>query len=139
MTTDTPTDLNTEFEAAFYASTKTYTWNASRARHAWIDLEVIEASIAGPLYSIVNTGGCAYVYTRDDEYFTGVTNPDTLLARLKQSHDKLAQGVEDFVPANDAEAADQAAMRGFTAAIWAVTEKAIAVERQRWLRERLAY
>ncbi len=129
-------DLKTEFEAAFYASTKTYTWNTSRARHAWIDLEIIESSIAGPLYSIVHNDGCPYVYSRDDEYFTGVTDPDSLLARLKQWHDKLARGVEDFVPENDAEAADHAAMRGFTAAIWAVTENAMAVERQRWLRER---
>jgi len=89
MNSGEPSELRSAFDTAFLhrrLSTK-------RGRWHWIDLEVLRDSLAGPLWSIVNHGGCAYVYARDDDYFAGVSDPVTLRARLRQWHDELVTGV----------------------------------------------
>lgn len=131
MTTDAKSDLRRRFEAAFYPSFR-HQWESERARWDWVDLEPSIDALAGPLYSIVETGGCAYVYPRDDGYFTGVDEPDTLRERLRHWHEKLVEAIDRFVPTSPAEAADLASMRHFVAEIWAFTEEACDIEHARW-------
>ena len=131
MTTDAKSDLKRRYEAAFYPSFR-HQWESERARWDWVDLEPSIDALAGPLYSIVETGGCAYVYPRDDERFTGVDGPDTLREWLRHRHDRLMEAIDRFVPTSPAEAADLASMRHFAADMWAFTEEACDIEHARW-------
>lgn len=124
-------DLEHRFEAAFY-SPAGHRWKSERGRWAWLDLEVWQDALAGPLYSIKETGGCGYVYRRDDEHFSGVDEPVALRERLRRWYDKVVEGIDRFVPTSPAEAADLVSMRQFAADIWAFAEAACDIEQGRW-------
>jgi len=89
--------------------------------------------LAGPLHSITETGGCAYVYARDDAYFSGVDDPVALRERLRDWHARLVEEIGDFVPTSPDEAIDLGSMRQSAADIWAVVEAAWAIEHDRWM------
>ncbi|MBY8826283.1 hypothetical protein [Sphingomonas colocasiae] len=127
-------NLNEQFEAAFHYPFTTHDWRTKRGRAKWVDLEDLQDRLAGPIYSVVENGGCAYVYSRDDQYFKGVDEPETLRARLQAWYGELVKGIDDFSPASPAESADAASMRQFANAIWAVAERAHEIERERWNR-----
>lgn len=99
-------------------------------------MEGWQDSIAGPIWSIVKQGGCAYVYDRDDCYFAEVSDPATLHACLKQKHQGLRAGISRFAPASRNEEMDLASMHRFATAMWTVVENAIEIERRRWAAER---
>jgi len=124
--------LRADFEAAFVFPFNGHAWQSERGRERWADLEVVQDSLAGPLHSIVESGGCAYVYAREDEFFSGVDGPAALHARLGKWHGELMARLDEFAPTSAAEAADLEAMRQFATAMWMVTERAIEVERTRW-------
>ena len=124
--------LRAAFDAAFVFPFASYVWQSERARSCWIDLEGWQDNLAGPVSHIVEHGDCAYVYRRNDSYFTGVDDPVALHARLRGWHGKMVAGLERFVPASAAEASDLTSMRQFADGMWAVTEKAIEIERARW-------
>ncbi|WP_297509463.1 hypothetical protein [uncultured Caulobacter sp.] len=126
--------LRAAFDAAFVFPFAAYVWQSERARSCWIDLEGWQDNLAGPVSHIVEHGDCAYVYRRNDAYFTGVDDPAALHARLQSWHGEMVAGLKRFVPTSEAEANDLAAMRQFADEIWAVTEQAIEVERTRWER-----
>lgn len=128
--------LQAEFDAAYIFPLAKYPWRSRRARSSWLDLEGWQDALAGPVYSIVQNGNCAYVYARDDEFFVGVVDPAALDIRLREWHAKLTAGLDHFVPATEAEEADFEAMRLFASQMWAVAEKAIEIERLRWKRQR---
>jgi hypothetical protein len=131
MRTDMGSDLKRRFEAAFHPPAE-HRWKSERGRWAWLDLEVWQSALAGPLYSITETGGCAYVYRRDDTYFSGVDGPVALRERLRHWYDQMVEGIDGFVPTSPAEAADLVSMRQFAASIWTVTEAACDIEWDRW-------
>jgi hypothetical protein len=132
MNSDNLSDLSHAFDAAFIYPIAAYRWNTKRARSHWIDLEHWRDALAGPIWAIVKKGECAYVYTRDDEYFAGVNEPAALRARLRQWHDKLIAGLERFQAASPAEVADLASMQQLVCAMWAVAERACDFEQARW-------
>jgi uncharacterized protein (DUF433 family) len=95
------------FEAEIIKSYGSYRWQSGRAKLAWIDLSPLEDKIALPLYSIATRGGhTMHVYGRNDAYFAGVPDPDSLKRRLLEWHAELADRVERFVPEFDGESAD---------------------------------
>jgi hypothetical protein len=124
--------LRAPFDAAFVFPFASYAWKSERARSCWIDLSAWGDNLAGPVSRIVEHGDCAYVYRRNDAYFTGVDDPAALHARLKGWHGEMVAGLRRFVPASEAEASDLTSMRQFADEMWAVTEQAIEVERARW-------
>jgi hypothetical protein len=95
-------------------------------------LEGWQDALAGPLYSIVHKGGCEYVYSRDDHYFSGVSEPNSLRARLLEWYAGLATGVEKFAPVSPAEKTDLAFMRTTVAGMRDLLERAWRVELARW-------
>ncbi len=132
MSNDSLTDLRVRFDAAYIFPFAKHSWKTKRGRLCWVELEVLQAALAGPLYHLIECGDCAYVYTRDDEYFAGVNDPAALLARLQQWHDQLIAGLDRFIPRTQAEATDLASMRQFASEMWAIAEQAIGIERARW-------
>lgn len=126
--------LRAAFDAAFVFPFASYVWQSERARSCWIDLEGWQDNLAGPVSHIVEHGDCAYVYRRNDAYFTGVDDPAALHARLQGWHGEMVAGLKRFVPASEAEARDLTSMRQFADEMWAATEQAIEVERARWER-----
>lgn len=132
MNSDNFSDLGHEFDAAFIYPIASHRWSTKRGRSHWLDLEGWRSSLAGPIWSIVKKGGCAYVYDRDDEFFAGVNEPAALRARLRQWHDKLVVGLERFQATSPAEETDVASMQQFARAMWAVAERACDIEQSRW-------
>ncbi|MDC7677391.1 hypothetical protein [Asticcacaulis machinosus] len=131
MSGENPTNLVAEFEAAYIFPLAQYAWQSERGRSCWIDLEIWQDALAGPIYNIIKDGNCAYVYTRNDDYFAGVNDATTLYDKLQQWHGKLDAGLDSFIPTTHAEEIDLTAMRQFASKMWAVAEKAIEIERRR--------
>jgi len=125
------TNLSRVFDEAFY-SRPSNGWNSERARSRWSELEDWRYTIAGPLDAIVKKGGCQYVYARNDRYFAGVSDPESLRSRLLEWLAELAAKVEGFQPASAAEQGDIAYMRSRVAAMRSAIEQAIEAERRRW-------
>ncbi len=128
MNCDKSSDLRSSFHAAFIYPFSAHRWNTKRGRRHWVDLEGWQDALMGPVSAVVERGGCAYVYTRDDEYFSGVHDPVALRARLRQWHAKLAAGLERFRATSRDEAADLASMQQFVHAIWDVAVQACDIE-----------
>lgn len=123
-------ELRKELEAAFIAPYAAHRWLSHRTRSHWVELEGWQDSLAGPLSSIAKTGGCEYVYERDD--FVGVTDPTSLRLRLLEWHSGLVAGVETFVPATPAEVEDLEYMRIVSARMRALTERSCEIEKVRF-------
>lgn len=104
------------------------------ASHRWGSrLELLQDNLAGPL---ATPGGCRHVYTRDDQYFRGVTDPETLRARLLEWHDELAARISQFKPQTSRQRADFIYMNSRLAIMKELIEALIVTERQRFERER---
>lgn len=129
-------DLREAYRLAFTAPYASHRWRSIRGRPHWVDLEPWQDAIAGPLCSIVNSGGCDYVYARDDAYFTGVTEPRELHARLLEWHARLARGVDRFVANTPSQVADLRYMRDVLTLMRNVIEQGLQVENARWLATR---
>jgi hypothetical protein len=125
-------ELGESFKTAFIAPFASYTWASGRGRSHWVELEGWQDAMAGPLSAVIQSGGCEYAYGRDDCYFTGVSDPGTLKARLLEWHAGLVAGVEEFVANDQAEAKDLAFMRSIAAQMKKVVERACEIERVRW-------
>jgi hypothetical protein len=91
--------------------------------------------MAGPLHSIGRTGGCGYVYTRDDVYFRGVNDPDALLERLMTWHRSLAEEVGRFVPTTPSQRVDHEYMRLLISRMHSPVERGCEIERDRLVKE----
>jgi hypothetical protein len=124
------TCLNRAVDEAFF-SRLSHGFASERGRSWWSELEDWRYTISGPLNSIVKKGGCEYVYARDDRYFAGVNDPESLRSRLLGWLAELAARVDGFEPASEAEHADLAFMRSCVTAMRSAIEQAIAVERRR--------
>lgn len=131
MNEGTESELKRRYEEAFYFPAR-HCWESVRGRSIWIDLEVLQERLAGPIFSVKETGGCAYVYLRNDAYFSGVGCPVALRERLRQWHSELVDDIERFVPTSPSEAADLASMRRFASEIWTVVDEACDIEHIRW-------
>jgi hypothetical protein len=94
--------------------------------------------MAGPVSSIVKTGGCDYVYDRDDWYFASVNDPATLRTRMLEWHTGLAVGIEQFAPTTSSEAVDFEFMRSVVSRMRELIDRVCGVEQARWLAARLA-
>jgi|SRR5947209_1364757 len=125
-------DLQQAFHRAFIEPFAFHTWGSRRSRWHWVELEGWEDAIAGPGSSIAENGGCDYVYSRDDHYFAGVDDPESLRRRLLEWHAELAAGVERFRPSAAAERADLEFMRSLVADMQSLIQRAMAVELHRW-------
>ena len=123
------TGLESQFNEAFYVPAK-FNWQSRRALFHWIETEHLQDQLAGPLYSIVHSGGCNYVYARDD--FPDVDNPAALRHLLLQWHSQMIEIIDNFVPTSSAESADLASMRQFASGMGKVVETACDIERRRW-------
>jgi hypothetical protein len=91
--------------------------------------------MAGPLSAVAESGGCGYVYAREDAYFIGVSDPTALKLRLLEWLAGLIAGVERFTPATPEETEDLAFLRALTERMREVIEQACEVERLRWSAE----
>lgn len=123
-------ELRETFEALFVAPIASHRWSSDRGRTHWGALDWLRDSLAGPLWSIVNKGGCGYVYQRDD--FAGVTDPETLRLWLLEGHARLAAAVAELIPASPAESLDLVFMQSVAGQVRELIERAIAVEKARW-------
>lgn len=126
------TGLREAFDALFIAPFATHRWESKRAHNHWADLEGWQDSIAGPVLSVVETGGCEYVYARDDWYFAEVDDPESLRTKLSEWLADLSAGVERFVPTSPEEDAGLRFMRDITSRMGQLIEQACAVEQSRW-------
>lgn len=124
------TDFKRAFDRVFFVPSSRV-WKSARGRPYWVELEGWQASIAGPLYSIVENGGCEYVYARTDRAFTGVHNPESLRRSLLAWHAALVALLEKFVLASEAEEADMAFMRSNVAELRSLIDRAVEVESRR--------
>lgn len=124
-------DLENQFDAAFFVPAK-FHWQSRRALFHWIDRELLQDDLAGPIYSIVRNGGCDYVYGREDDYFRGVNNPADSRSQLRQKLSQMVEFIESFAPASSAEAADLDSMRRFASEMESVVETACDIEQRRW-------
>lgn len=138
MSTDKPVDLCADYKAAFVYSYSTHRWQSRRGFSRWTELEGWQDNIAGPVNAIVETGGCAYVYARNDGYLHDVDDPDGLHAALRRNHQALRLGIDAFRPRSREEEFDVASMHRFATAIWVLAERAIEIEKNRWANERVA-
>jgi hypothetical protein len=125
-------DLKTAFDATFIASCDRRSWKTARGRCHWLESEGWTDAIAGPLRSILKDGGCEYVYPRQDSFFLGVHDPNSLRNRLLEWHAKLASNCGNFAPVSDDERLDQNFMESLLANIQIVIERAIELESRRW-------
>jgi hypothetical protein len=128
-------ELREAFDTAFIAPFASHHWASACVRSHWVELEGWQDSMAGPLSAIANTGGCEYVYSRQDWYFGSVSDPASLRSRLLEWHGGLVAGVERFAPASTTEVEDLAFMRGVAARMRELVERACEVERARWSAE----
>jgi hypothetical protein len=128
-------DLREAYELAFTAPYASHRWRSIRGHRHWMELEASQDLMAGPLYAIVNTGGCGYVYAREDEYFVGVTQPCELHARLLEWHVGLVRAVDRFTASTPSQTVDLAYMRYVLAIMRDLIERGFEVERARWLSE----
>jgi len=130
--------LREAFDTLFTAPYASHRWASARGRSHWSELEGWQDSMAGPLSAIAKTGGCEYVYHRDDSYFASVSDPEGLRSRLLEWHAKLAAGVERFAPATPGEATDLEFMRSVVGRMRELVERACAIEQARWQAARQA-
>ncbi|APR78920.1 Hypothetical protein A7982_04267 [Minicystis rosea] len=84
----------------------------------------------------MSVGHCRYVYAREDAYFTGVSNPHELRARLLEWHEKLAAGVERFNPRTRSQHMDWATMRHLVSLFRDLVDRGCDIELARWTSER---
>jgi hypothetical protein len=131
----TSAGMKEALEALFIAPFASHEWQSARARSHWVELEGWQDAMAGPLSSIANSGGCQYVYNRQDGYFPGVVDPESLLHCLLDCHAGLVAGVEAFCPATSAEAEDQRHMMAIADGMRALVESGCEIERARWATE----
>jgi hypothetical protein len=129
---DSLPELLESFNAAFIVPIASHEWASRRGRSHWVDLEGWHDSLAGPLYAIAHGRGCEYVYSLDDHYFSGVTEPNSLRRRLLEFHAGLTAGVEKFVAQLPTEETDLAFMRSTVAGMRDVLERAWLVELAHW-------
>jgi len=132
MSSESPSDLAAKYDAAFIFPFAKHSWKTRRAESCWVDLEGWIDHLAGPVSNIVKYGDCAYVYTRNDKFISGINNPTELYAWFRRGYEGLIAGLNDFVPSSREEEADLASMHQFAAEIWVVVEQAIEIERTRW-------
>ncbi len=132
MQSDAGSDLKVRFDTAFADPAGVRRLKSKRGRSLRIDLETWYSQLAGPLDSIIKTGGCSYVYDRDDVYFSGIEEPLKLRDRLRDWHTSLLDEINDFVPESSDEIADLNSLRRSAADVWTVVEEAWEIERQRW-------
>lgn len=102
-------------------------WLTPRAKRHSLELLIFEDMIAGPIYSIKEDGGCAYVYA-DQARFPGVDSPVALREWFRGHHIDLLDGIGGFSPTTDDEVADLAKMRERASDIWALIELACRIE-----------
>lgn len=124
---DVQRDFRRQFRSAFGRRPKR-PCRSERGRDLWIDTEAIRDCIAGPLYQIFVSGGCAYVYQREDRYFAGVDDPDELKSKLREWLDELFEDIEQFLPRSADELSDQESMRQNAAEIQVAVQTAIEIE-----------
>ena len=119
----------TGVRAAFLQPFASHQWGSARAKRHWSYLEVMQDQLAGPPSA---AGGCRYVYERDDVYFRGVTNPESLRTRLLEWHGELSAGVDKFEPRTSQELADFSYMKSLVEKLGELIEALIALERKRF-------
>jgi hypothetical protein len=133
MATDTDIyGLKAAFSEVFVVPFASHRWASARGRSHWVGLEGWQNSMAGPLSSIVKTGGCGYAYERDDRYFSSVNDPRSLRTRLMEWHSGSVAGIEWFTPEDNAEHVDLAFMQSLQVQMNHLIERASAIEQMRW-------
>lgn len=125
-------DLQEVFDHLFIAPLSSHNWASCRGRSHWVELEGWQDSMAGPLSAIADTGGCDYVYLRNDWYFEVVDDPQSLRSRLLQWHAGLLIGVERFDPIGTYETLDFAFMQSLVERMRELVERACIIEHARW-------
>ncbi|MEM7355257.1 MAG: hypothetical protein AAF657_30885 [Acidobacteriota bacterium] len=129
-------DMQKAIESAFIAPFASHQWKSARGRSHWVELEGWQDSLAGPLVSIADSGGCGYVYHRKDSYFSAVVDPESLHARLLEWHAGLIAGIEAFCPVTAAEVEDETYMREIADKMLVIVERGCGMETARWAAER---
>lgn len=127
--------MQTIFDEAFIAPFASHLWQSSRARNHWTDLEGWQDLMAGPISTVARSGDCGYVYLREDAYFAGVKDADTLLDRLMKWHIGLVTGINCFVPESMDEIADIEYMYKTANMMLQLVQQTCKIERVRLLSE----
>ena len=120
------------FDELFTTPFASHQWASKRGRSHWVELEGWQDAIAGPLLSVIKTGGCDYVYTRQDGYFSSVSGPRELRTRLLEWHAGLIADVERFDPSDEHEETDLEFMRSVASRMRELVEQACILEQDRW-------
>lgn len=129
---EVPADLRETFKALFITPFASHRWASAAGRSHWVELEGWQGSLAGPLSAIAESGGCEYVYSRDDWYFAAVNDPPSLRARLLEWHAGLTAGVARFAPSTPDETADLEFVRSLADQMRELVERSCALEQARW-------
>ncbi len=128
--------LRAEFKSLFFLFIRPVSrkWASDVGRWYWrIECGLWVDQIAGPLSTIADSGGCAYVYPRDDKYFKNVNDPASLRLRILEWHTVIIEKVDRFIPATEDEAMDSKLMQSLVEDLKSLIEMACAVEQARWL------
>lgn len=121
------------FREIFIASCHRDSWHTTAGRSHWLESEGWQDAIAGPISSILNDGGCPYVYSRPDSSFAGVHDPSSLRTWLIEWHEKVASSAARFSPRHPMpKIATGGSLESLLAAMRKLTEDAIAMESRRW-------
>jgi len=78
----------------------------NRAHEVWASLEIVSDALVGPLYSVLKSGHCDYVFSEGEDRFSGVTNADEFRSWASHIVDYYRSRVEEFEPATAAEMTD---------------------------------
>jgi hypothetical protein len=124
-------NLKALFQAAFTDPYASHAWASAKGKSHWREMECLQDTMAGPLCSVIKRGGCEYVYTRNDQYFAGVDNPNALRLRLIQWHSEFVARINQFEPSSVEERDDLSFMRSTVEKMLEVIERAVELERRR--------
>ncbi len=121
--------FSSDFLAAFVEPTASHRWGSRRAKLHWCDLETLRDKLAGPLS---DSRGSGYVYKRNDQFFSGVSDPESLRTRLLQWLDDLSAEVSRFETRTSRQRADFAYMKSLVDKMRELIEALIESERIRF-------
>ena len=128
--------MQTSFDEAFIAPFASHIWRSGRSRNHWTDLDGWQDSMAGPISAVAESGHCQYLYSREDAYFAGVKDADTLLDRLKKWHTGLVAGINRFAPESSDEIEDMEFMHKTANTMLQLVLQIFEIERVRLLSEK---
>jgi hypothetical protein len=95
-----------EYAEAFKLAFAKPDFSTDKGWDIWSDLELISDALAGPLYSVLESGNCNYIYY-DKNRFPGVRDTESFINWAVGLVDEYRNGILAFNPANPEEEKDK--------------------------------